>query len=822
MPDEASPTYTDMVDQMTAGHLFLKETFGEAYVPTVGWQIDPFGHSQGNTWLYKKFGFDFNVVMRIDHQDDAYRTTNRDLEFIWRPMKSFEAADQDIMSHILWDWYCWPSGRSVSSGFSWTSNSTDADRALLHKKHDNLRSTVSWDPDQFAFWIYNYAGAYQSNEAIAPMGCDFEWQSSEGEFEGLDNLIGYFDEHPEYGLNMFYSTPTKYKEALATYTSLTFPVKTDDFFGYADYTDDYWSGYFTSHPAFKRHIRSSSSLFHAARLIHALASGDVSIAEDELTTMWHAVGVVQHHDSITGTSKSFVYDDYNSQLDAGNVASQSAILESLSTIFPQFSSGWSVCDVPQEESAYCSELAAGTVISVYNPLAYELDIPLTLGVESAMWVVASNGSMLRSQTRLLNGAYELTFVAPSVPPLGIATFQLRESDEPIAENKPYLPGGPTLSVSIENSFYVMNFDSSTGYPTSLYDKIRGLTLSLSVDVLYYVPENSPSNPRSGAYVFAANTPASNFPGPRFGVTTVMGSVYEELDVFLDKSSHIAQRYRLYNSLPFVEITTTVGPIDVSDGYGKEVIVRYTSDMQSGGLLYTDSHGLEFAERVYNVISNQFEVENPISGNFYPVSTAGYITDKKSTMAVLPDRGQGIASLTNGTVELMVHRRLLTDGDQKGVGEPLDDATAIGTKHLLVYDSATTAAAKIRQSALKYEHPAVVLVSSDPVAVWPEWTPMVTALPENIHLLTLQVTQYNIADGAQILLRLHHIMAVDEDPTLSEPVTLDLQKLFADWTITAASEMTLSGAHTLSTLNIGPSIPITIDPMDIRTFAIKMQ
>ena len=43
MHDEATTHYMGMIDQTTLGHQFLKQEFG--YVPTVGWQLDPFGHS---------------------------------------------------------------------------------------------------------------------------------------------------------------------------------------------------------------------------------------------------------------------------------------------------------------------------------------------------------------------------------------------------------------------------------------------------------------------------------------------------------------------------------------------------------------------------------------------------------------------------------------------------------------------------------------------------------------------------------------------------------------------------------------------------------
>lgn len=43
MNDEAAPYYEDVIDQMTWGHQFLKREFN--VVPTIGWHIDPFGHS---------------------------------------------------------------------------------------------------------------------------------------------------------------------------------------------------------------------------------------------------------------------------------------------------------------------------------------------------------------------------------------------------------------------------------------------------------------------------------------------------------------------------------------------------------------------------------------------------------------------------------------------------------------------------------------------------------------------------------------------------------------------------------------------------------
>ena len=62
--------------------------------------------------------------------------------------------------------------------------------------------------------------------------------------------------YPQNGsVNAFYSTPTRYLDALHN-AGLTWELKTDDFFPYADCPYCYWTGYFTSRVALKGYVRS--------------------------------------------------------------------------------------------------------------------------------------------------------------------------------------------------------------------------------------------------------------------------------------------------------------------------------------------------------------------------------------------------------------------------------------------------------------------------------------------------------------------------------------------------------------------------------------
>ena len=74
MHDEASPLYTEMVDQTTRGHQFLIKNFGKAAIPRGTWQIDPFGHSNTEAWLLgAESGFESLYWGRTDYQDMALR-----------------------------------------------------------------------------------------------------------------------------------------------------------------------------------------------------------------------------------------------------------------------------------------------------------------------------------------------------------------------------------------------------------------------------------------------------------------------------------------------------------------------------------------------------------------------------------------------------------------------------------------------------------------------------------------------------------------------------------------------------------------------------
>ena len=115
MNDEATPHYSDIIDQMTLGHRqqtfssdlsfeicsqirqlcrFLNDTFGECGRPRVAWQIDPFGHSREQASLFAQMYFDGLFFGRVDYIDKDVRLLRQEMEMVWQASNSLGFIDK--------------------------------------------------------------------------------------------------------------------------------------------------------------------------------------------------------------------------------------------------------------------------------------------------------------------------------------------------------------------------------------------------------------------------------------------------------------------------------------------------------------------------------------------------------------------------------------------------------------------------------------------------------------------------------------------------------------------------------------------------------
>lgn len=207
----------------------------------------------------------------------------------------------------------------------------------------------------------------------------------------------------------------------------------------------------------------------------------------------------------------------------------------------------------------------------------------------------------------------------------------------------------------------------------------------------------------------------------------------------------------------------------------------------------------------------FTVTEPISGNYVPMNIASYLSDASSgaQFTVLNDRSQGVVSMEDGTLEIMVHRRTLQD-DARGVNEPLNETQwmspypdfvrsgpglIITGTHYLYLGNSSGAAREWRPKAQRVYAPLVAafapLVESVPAYIASHVVETsflgATDLPPNVDLVSMQTwapwvegssVEAPLTNGSAVaMIRLAHMLSVGEDAAWSQPVSVDLDTLF---------------------------------------------
>ncbi len=100
----------------------------------------------------------------------------------------------------------------------------------------------------------------------------------------------------------------------------------------------------------------------------------------------------------------------------------------------------------------------------------------------------------------------------------------------------------------------------------------------------------------------------------------------------------SQEINLYDNEEVIEMEWIVGPIPIDDQIGKEIILRYDTDIQSQEKFYTDANGREVLERRRNYRPTwNYTVVEPVSGNYYPINSRIWIKDQTKQFTVLNGR-----------------------------------------------------------------------------------------------------------------------------------------------------------------------------------------
>lgn len=386
---------------------------------------------------------------------------------------------------------------------------------------------------------------------------------------------------------------------------------------------------------------------------------------------------------------------------------------------------------------------------------------------------------------------------------------------------------------LDNGLVRLEFDTHTGLLSSM--SAGGVSAKLSTHFAWYNASDGLDSQEnrgqgSGAYIFRPNGlynvsgdaaggsslwrglwqrlglgGSSAQPAVKLDIVARGNTVWEARQVFGDWATLVT---RLYRGQSHAEVEWTVGPIPFEDGLGKEVVLAYSSDVDSGDEFWTDSNGREMIKRVRDFRPTwELNQTEAVAGNYYPLTAAMYIQDQQRQLAVLTERAQGGASLRSGHMEVMVHRRILSD-DMRGVDEPLNETACGCTKcncpglvvrgrHWLVLSPREEAAKPRRTLQQELNDPPLLAFAPIPHQIGSLQGGRIGLrrefslseghiLHSNVHLLTLKDT------GSSYLVRLAHLYQAGEDPGLSQPTTENLNAMLQLLHYQAIRELSLSG------------------------------
>lgn len=380
------------------------------------------------------------------------------------------------------------------------------------------------------------------------------------------------------------------------------------------------------------------------------------------------MGVMQHHDAVTGTEKQHVTDSYSRELHDSIVKCGMNTKSSLNQITTagsdpdQWKFNFNSCLQLNISSCDVTESAQRFVVTVYNPLSHSTSQYVRFPVTNNNYEIRDSGNnLVRSQflpipTPIVNLHYrtstatsELLFYAADIPPVGYKSFFVTR----LAAADPVNVETPVESVTVGSDDFHVTFVNGLLSGIS----IDGDESELAQNFFYYTGATMNNqvyeNRSSGAYIFrpAPNT-LETIIANDVQISVVRGDLCDEVHQIF--SDWISQVVRIYKTVRHIEFEWLVGSIDVSDNVAKEIVSRFTTNIASDSVFYSDSNGRDMMRRKRGERETwDVEMFEKISGNYYPVTTRIAIEDENYRLAVLTDRAEGGSSMIDGTVELMV-------------------------------------------------------------------------------------------------------------------------------------------------------------------------
>lgn len=880
MSDEASTHYPSVIDQLMEGHQWVAENLHTK--PVNSWAIDPFGHSGTMPYLWKQAGMENMVIQRVHQAIKATLASRKALEFNWRQNWD-TTGSSDILCHIMpyvyygMQYTCGPDKKICAM--------YDYGKPKSLKEQPTGREITRKNIGIQAKYLYEQyklkAGLYKYSTVLIPVGDDFRFDTAQEwdmHYRNYKKLMDYINNQVNWNMTVQFGTLKDYFKLIRNEEELrkskevdsSFPVLKGDFFPYSDQNSEYWTGYFSTRPFHKQLSRDIESNLRAADILSTLAYSqckkygtDFERHHDvasQLQEVRRNLGLFLHHDAITGTAKPQVVQDYENKLLRAFNLSQEVIGITTQNLLTNCEFDDPVILSPDviRTDAYTpptrytlTVTKRGTSVIYFNPVAQERTEMVKLVVDSVNIEIRNSRNLnipfqinpvFKSTTKIHHLEFEIVFLV-EIPAFGIETYRLSRvetttygywsSVETYNSDVIQMHDGlkfqyknnkNTAKINfIENDFIKASFNEK-GMLSGIYDKNVGVMNKLELDFLRYSSEGS------GAYIFYPSGVAKELLEDSVPcIRIIKGLFMEEIEVIYkglyhsmivyDTHSVQGQGLHILNRLD-------MRAKDMSDS---EVIMRVNSDVKNtDGSFYTDQNG-------YQLIGRKTYSHRRIETNYYPITTMVLLEDNTKRLTLHTRQSHGAASLHQGSIEVMLDRKVMSD-DKRGLGEGVFDNRPTISNFILHFEhkvsplpvkqfqfSFPSLVSSILNQGLQQPVQTVFTTLRNSV-LQTKFHPLNQSIPCDMSIVSLKnlVTSDLIYNGSSLIIHRKrfdcNFPVVGLQCSMSDTIQ-SVATLLPNISISGTRETTLTHLHSKSKVSLDQEL--RIQPMEIKSFLINL-
>ncbi|XP_015600084.1 alpha-mannosidase 2 isoform X2 [Cephus cinctus] len=866
------------------GHQWLKTNLD--VTPESGWAVDPFGHGGTIPYFLKASGASGTVIQRIHYAWKQWFAKKRYGDFVWRQPWD-QSGSGDMLTHNQpFDIYnikhsCGPHPH-VCLNFDFRKIRGEYTEYSV-KAMDITEHNVKQQAELLLQQYSRTGSLFPHNVVLMPLGDDFRYDHAiewDQQYTNYKILLDYINSRKEeYNAEVAFGTPKDYFREVEKRVE-KFPTLKGDFFVYSDIFSEgrpaYWSGYFTTRPYMKildreleANLRSAEILYSIALNVAKQSNMDIKLYEtyfEKLVKARRNLGLFQHHDAITGTSKAFVMKDYALKLfeSISDMTSlQSFAIQSLAATTAKSNS---VYVLPESDRDSYEKLPKKIPISVspqetkkivlFNPLAQPRQEVISLKVTTyKIRVLDPQKSPIPYQiipvmnaTSITHEVYVILFIA-ELKPLSIATYHLQYVEKVPSEaiSTVYCSrcGKDTLfpikpmqigDVQLESHRMKLLFDGQTGFLKRVTKKSSGKIMQCAIQFAAYPSAQF----HSGAYLFMPDPNLRDNDKdvlevytPHQKIYIISGPLSSRLTVEYGRllTHHVAIYHAEGGLAEAIYLRNIVDFETPPKNRETEMFMRVQTDILNGEPpeFYTDLNGHQMIKRT--------KIERiGIEGNYFPITTMAYIEDPNQRLTLMVNHGQGAASYQPGWLEVMLDRRTLYD-DSRGMGEGLLDNRKTVMKHWLLLEDVGSIRDQYSKPSLFANHlsnalnyPVNIFVvdgTESEVKLSPEVRLLTQSFPCDLHLLNLRTNhdqklpQLPVNSALMVLHRQGYSCAVGADTVLKHcPISDHIVQGTSFFRLSPnVTKMSLTGTRSQKQLKDGLQ-DVSLLPMEVQTYSVN--